>query len=231
MKNTRSLGKKLLCLLLCCVMLSCTAFATDSDYMVDINKVEAVEIYEEEGVIYKYTKLSDPVSFAKGDQPAVVLGYIEVLNSEIMPLDEYHETTIYTVFDYGIDEFYVNLSKPYLIRSVARGETYETSTSFKVSISVKYDDEVPSSAKNAVKSALKGKFSISALGSYEKKETVTFSGPDEGYSSRTFYYRKGYNLHDIEIQYITHYEGTILDKGFIRCAGYEPTIKHDMFDE
>lgn len=27
MKNTRSLGKKVLCLLLCCVMLNCTAFA------------------------------------------------------------------------------------------------------------------------------------------------------------------------------------------------------------
>lgn len=231
MKKIRSAGKAALSLLLCCVMLSCTTFAADSDYAVDINKLEAVEIYENNGIIYKYTKLSNPVSFAKGEQPAVVLGYIEVLNSEIMPLDEYHESTVYTIIDYGIDQFWVDMSKPFFIRSVARGETYEKSKGYTVSINAKYDGNMPSGAKNMVQNAMKGKFTISFSGSYTVKETIMLSGPDEGYSSRTFFYLKGYHQHDLEIQYVTRYQGTILDEGSIWCKGYEPASKHDMFDE
>lgn len=47
MKNTRSLGKKFLCLLLCCAMLSCTAFAASpekiqvGDVVITVNAEEA----------------------------------------------------------------------------------------------------------------------------------------------------------------------------------------------
>lgn len=92
----------------------------------------------------------------------------------------------YKTYDEGIVKQWSYLSRPYFIRSIARGQTVsdETSRKLKVDILQKF-------------SGLSGGYLDSAELTYgievTKKTTVVFSGPPNGskYKSRDFFYKKG----------------------------------------
>lgn len=100
--------------------------------------------------------------------------------------------TTYDIYDQGIIKSWSWLSNPYFIISIARGATYTETTKISTTITASYEGDLPS------KAAVNSKFGISASGTKSFSKTITLSGPESGYSSRDFYYKKGRHTHKIK---------------------------------
>ncbi len=134
----------------------------------------------------------------KGD----LLSIVEVTETKVDKIDTvFSDNTVkakrkpatyrYYTYDEGIVKSWSYLSKPYFIKSVARGETTEETKKIHASIGQKF-------------SGLKGSFLKSAESTYgislEITTKVSFTGPDKGYKSRDFYYKKGRHKHKIRVE-------------------------------
>ncbi|MBQ4870036.1 hypothetical protein IHQ11_26670 [Priestia megaterium] len=142
-------------------------------------------------------------------------------------MDSYRETTTYKVYDQGITKTWSYLSKPYFIKSIARGMKFEESKETSATISASFSGDIPS------KSAVNRAFGFSASSTKTVRETTTFSGPPKGYSSRDFYYKKGRHTHKVKtVVTVTGNQG----RGVIRKTthyGYvgKPAIKNYSVDK
>lgn len=180
---------------------------------------------------YNYIELSEPVVENYDGTTEVLLGYYEpttVTNpGEIKPMDSYREYDTWLVYDQGITQSWSYLSNPYFIMSIARGMTYEKSTEVSATISGTFSSEIPSASLPSVKSS----FGLNSSGSKKVTQKITLSGPDAGYSSRDFYYKKGRHTHKVKIvqQHRSNWDGVLWTKTFYGNVG-KPAIKHYSVD-
>lgn len=227
----KKFGAFMLALILA-MSLSVSAFAAgNDDSPSDIPQNATVTTFVgDDGLVYEYIQYAEPVSYAYDGTTHTVLGVLrrQKNNSAIMTRD-YHEWTEWKVIDNGIEQSWVFMSKPYFVKSIARGETYQKSVEKSVSISPKAGISIPAGCQSTVNKALKGEFSLGLTGSYKKTITVTLSGPpDNGpNNTRTFYYKLGYHKHNLTIieTLRSNWDGVIKETTHKNCYGYEPAVK------
>lgn len=184
-----------------------------------------------DGVQYTYTCYSDPVDYMYDGHSKTLLGVMEVrMPAEYETFSAINpNTALYTVYDYGITEKYADMSLPYFITSVAKGESVSESKTASVSftLNAKLDSEFPTAAGTTIFKALKGTFELKGTATYTTTITVTRTGPtDPGTNCRTFYYEKGFNKHSIEVreQLYNDYTG-IYATNWYEGIGYEPVCR------
>lgn len=184
-----------------------------------------------DGVQYTYTCYSDPVDYEYDGHSRTLLGVMEVQTlsdhdafSVINP-----NTALYSVYDNGITESFVDMSLPYFIASVAKGESISGSQTKEVEISIgaQFDSEFPAAARTTIIKALKGSFKFEGTAKYITTITVTLSGPTKaGANTRTFYYKKGFHEHSIEIEERLYNDYTgVYATNWYEGFGYEPTYQ------
>lgn len=193
------------------------------------NEILSVEEFiDEDGTVYEFTMLANPVTFKAGTAPGVLLGYAEVKgNNSIEPHDEYHETVTYKIYDYGVIEAFVNMSNPYFVASVAGGATVTQTWSKTFTIATKFSSDIPTSARNMVAKALKGEFSYNTQYTYKFERKL--SGPPSGVGSLYYWYKLGYHKHSIVITTERRYQGTLISSVDLSTVGYEPA--YDWYSE
>jgi hypothetical protein len=156
---------------------------------------------ESDGVLYCYTSYSNVVDYLYDGETQTMLATLEITpvqgDENLARSSSY--TTLYTIYDNGRTGNTVNMTGGYFIVSCAKGESKTVSTT--INISTKFASSIESGAKSAVASALKGSFTLSGSSSYSITITRTYSGPGESSSdnSRSFYYKKGYDEHNITV--------------------------------
>lgn len=122
-----------------------------------------------------------------------VRGNVEVIEPDCIACGTPHY--VYTIYDMGITQTWTWLSNPYFVRSVARGESYTESQEVSASVTATFDG----TWNTGQKQALAGKWGLSSTYSKKVTKTINFSGPADGYSSRSFYYKKGLHKHKLKI--------------------------------
>ena len=227
----KKFGAFMLALILA-MSLSVSAFAADNnDSPSDIPQNATVTTFVgDDGLVYEYIQYAEPVSYAYDGTTHTLLGVLrrQENKSAIMTRD-YRDWKEWKVIDNGIEQSWVFMSKPYFVKSIARGETYQKSVEKAVSISPKAGISIPAGCQPTVNKALKGEFSLSLTGSYKKTITITLSGPDDDSSNntRTFYYKLGYHKHNLTIieTLRSNWDGVIKETTHKNCYGYEPAVK------
>ncbi len=230
--------KKIISFILATVLtlsLGATALAEDNIDIIDqnVNQISNVTTFiGDDGITYEYIRYNDPVSYEYDGKTQTLLGCIRRQQSadKIEPYD-YREWTEWKIIDNGIVSSWVNMSNPYFVRSIARGETYEESVEKQVSISAKAGI-VPSGSQSSVNNALKADFSLSLSGTYSKRITITLSGPNNNYNTRTFYYKTGYHKHTLTIieELHSNWDGLIRSTTYTNQYGYEPAVQSYSVD-
>lgn len=225
--------KKLISLMLTFIMLlaiPCTTFAAEEECY----DVEDITVFiGDDGLEYEYIRYSDPVTYEYDGTTHTLLGTIQRKQDDNgITTYDYREWTTWSVIDYGIVEKWVDMSDPFFVKSIARGETYEDSIEKTVTISAKAGINIPSGSQSTVNTALKGEFSLGLTGSYSRKITITLSGPTDA-NTRTFYYKKGYHKHNITIieELRSNWDGLIRETPHENCYGYEPAVRSYSEDE
>lgn len=190
-----------------------------------------------DGVQYTYTCYSDPVDYMYDGHSKTLLGVMEVRTlaqyggfSAINP-----NTALYFVYDNGITESFVDMSLPYFVASVAKGESVSVGKTKTVSfsLSARLDSEFPTSSKTAIFKALKGSFNFNGAATYSTTITIELSGPtDPGTNTRTFYYEKGFHEHSIEVEERLYNDYTgVYGTNWYEGVGYEPTYRSYSDDD
>ena len=219
--------KKFISLVLALIVLlsiPCTTFATGAPIEGEV----ITTFIGEDGLEYEYIKYSNPVSYAYDGTTHTLLGTIRRKTSDDgITTRDYREWTEWSIIDYGIVDSWVNMSNPYFVRSVARGEIVEEEVTKTVNLGVKTGVNIPSGSQSAVNTALKGDFSIGWTGSYSQRISIQLSGPDYPYNTRTFYYKTGYHKHDITVieERRSNWDGLLYEKVHENCYGYEPAVR------
>ncbi|MTI71421.1 MAG: hypothetical protein FH751_14340 [Firmicutes bacterium] len=186
---------------------------------------------------YKFVKYQEPVDFLYDGKTVKLLGYYEInnLEKEITNSKEYtlygrayYEYDRWYVYDHGIVDTWSWLSKPYFVKSIARGETYTKEEDVQVTIKASVSGDYPSESKSAIISA----FDFESDFTKTIKETIELSGPDEGYNTRDFYYKKGTHKHKISIvqEHYSNWDGFLYDKDHGDFYVQEPAIKSYSVD-
>ena len=227
----KKFGAFMLALILA-MSLSVFAFAAgNNDFPSDIPQNATVTTFVgEDGLVYEYIQYADPVSYAYNGTTHTLLGILRrpQNNSAIMTRG-YYEWTEWKVIDNGIEQSWVSMSKPYFIKSVARGETYGEKLEKSILISPKVGISIPAGCQPAVNKALKGEFSLGLTGSYSRTVKVTLSGPPDNSpnNTRTFYYKIGYHKHNLTIieTLRSNWDGVLKETTHKNCYGYEPAAR------
>lgn len=233
--------------IICCLVVSTPAFAVNTQqstpntypYFLDSSGGE-IYTHTENDTVYTYTHYADPVSYEYDGKTQTLLGRLVVCtpntsSTSSRAIGDHHFTKIYDIVDNGILESFVDMSNPYYITSVAKGQIISAAEEWEVTVSIdaKLTADVPTDAENAVLQSLKGEFSLSGSAGYVHTFSVTVSGPDESsnYNSRAFYYRTGYHLHSIVIyeHLYSSWTGIFLTNE-IPTTGYEPTYQNFSVD-
>lgn len=174
---------------------------------------------------YNFIEYSEPVSENYDGTTEVLLGVYEP--GEFNTMDNYREYDRWLVYDQGITKSWSYLSNPYFIMSIARGMSYEKSTTVSATISGTFSSDIPNAALPSVKSS----FGMTSSGTKSVTEKITLSGPGAGYSSRDFYYKKGRHTHKVKIiqEHRSNWDGVLWKKTFYGSVG-KPAIKHYSVD-
>lgn len=213
---------KLLCTVLAISIISSmslSAFAVSNN---DTTAAPSVMNTEIDGVKCTFVEYAKPAEFQYDGNRCVVLGYYEPV------VKDYHETTRWYVTDYGITQTWVNLSAPYFLTSVAKGQTLVGEMSKKVKVDAKFGAGIPNDSKSAILSALAGDFSVSYNQEYTKTLTVKLEGPTGSANSRDFFYKLGYHKHNITVtkEVRSNWDGVISTTPYRNLVGYQPAVKY-----
>lgn len=221
------------------IVLTFTLFGTfdrvkaDSDFSdgkIPDEEIESLTGSTLEG--YNYIEYTEPVVENYDGTTEVLLGYYEPIElgtepDEFKPMDNYREYDTWYVYDQGITKSWSYLSNPYFIKSIARGMTYEKTTTVSATISGTFSSDIPNASLPTVKSS----FGMTSSGSKTVTEKITLSGPGAGYSSRDFYYQKGRHTHKVKIvqERRSNWDGVLWKKTFYGTVG-KPAIKNYSVD-
>lgn len=240
---------KILAVVFCASFMVLPAFAAESEILhnnvrtdvsdlLDGNFEGKSTVFIKEGKKYEVLQYSTPVSYEFDGITRTLLATVIVSekaqdgNSDGMQtysLDDWHYTKLYDIYDNGITDTYVCMSNPQFIASVAKGQTITVSKY--LSVAIKIDSYVSMSlegAVEAIKTSLKGSFSISNSNTYGQNISITLQGPGESSSdnSRAFYYKTGYHEHSITVyEYLYSSWTGIYGTNTYNVAGYEPTYQ------
>lgn len=221
--------KKIVSSILAIIMIlsvSCPASAVD---------LEATSFFiEEDGYEYEYIQYSEPVSYTYDGTTHTLLGIIQKTPKDsAMVTRDYYEYTTWSITDCGIAQSWVNMSNPYFVRSVARGEIIEESFKRDIEIAVKAGINIPGGLQSRINELLKADFTLESNSRYTKEIIITLSGPTEpSYNTRTFYYKLGYHKHIFEIveRVYSNWDGLISETVHQNCYGYEPAVQSYSVD-
>lgn len=211
--------------------LCCPAFAASHENATndDPNNETITTFIGDDGLLYDYVQYSDPVAYEYDGTTHTLLGTVR-RHQSVSTYDNYHDWTTWSVIDYGITKSWVDMSNPYYVASVSRGETQTTSIEVEVTITPQAGIRIPAGSQSVVNNALKGDFSLGLTGKYKKTITITLTGPSDETNSntRTFYYKKGFHKHSITIieQEHSSWDGLISEKTYTDCYGFEPVEQH-----
>lgn len=187
-----------------------------------------------DGIEYEYIKYSSPVSYEYDGTTHTLLGTVRPKQSYSgISTYDYREWTEWSIIDYGIEQSWMYMSKPYFVKSIARGEKFESEIKKQISLSPKVSINIPSGSQDAVNKALKGEFSLGLTGEYSKTIRISLSGPEGNYNTRTFYYKTGFHQHDITIVETvrSNWDGILSRTEHTNCYGYEPAVRSYSEDE
>lgn len=212
-------------LFICLVSVFCLGFIFDGFIVGTENSSKENKKIISSNVIYT----NPNIDTKKGD----LLSIIEITETTVDKTNSILGTSIakakrkpatyrYYTYDEGIVKSWSYLSKPYFIKSVARGETTEETRDVNANIGQKF-------------AGLKGRFLKSAETTYgisiRLTTKVAFTGPDKGYRSRDFYYKKGRHKHKVRVEKVlkrSGFKGKLIEKKY----GYveRGAVKHYSID-
>lgn len=216
-------------LLVICMMIFMSSNVLVAEANFDNKNSKVIEFIGEDGLEYEYVHYSNPVKYEYDGKTHTLLGSIRKKQSEdAVSTYDYREWKEWSVVYYGITQSFVNMSGPYFVRSVARGESHEYSVEKSVSVSAKAGINIPVGSQATVNRALQGSFSLGATGNYSTRITIRLSGPDSSaFNTRTFYYKTGYHKHNITVieTLRSNWDGVIRETKYNNCTGFEPTYQ------